>query len=158
MNNAILILYSTYAKSHTSRMYRFMNIEIALVFILNVICYTIVIFHCKEGNSMATKKAAVVTKKSAAKKKPIIKVTSVKATAPRAHTVSTVAAKAKRRIVISQVSAGAVVAEFVGTFIFAAAIIASQGSPVIVGFALIALVLAVNTLSSAHFNPCLLYT
>lgn len=104
---------------------------------------------------MATKKAAVATKKSAAKKKSTTKVTTVKAVEPKVQTVSTVATKTKRRFVVSPVSIGAVVAEFVGTFIFAAAIIASQGSPVIVGFALVALVLAVSTLSSAHFNPAL---
>ncbi len=104
---------------------------------------------------MATKKTAVATKKSAAKKQSTTKVTTVKATEPRAHTVSTVAVKTKQRLSLSPVSIGAVIAEFVGTFIFAAAIIASQGSPVIVGFTLIALVLAINTLSTAHFNPAL---
>lgn len=104
---------------------------------------------------MATKKAAVVTKKSAAKKQSTTKVTSVHATAPRVSTVSTLASKAKSRLASSPVSVGTVVAEFVGTFVFVAAIIASQGSPVIVGFTLIALVLVINTLSSAHFNPAL---
>lgn len=105
---------------------------------------------------MATKKAAVATKKSAAKNNTTTKVTtSVKAPAPQAKTVSTVATKAKQRIALNPVSIGAIVAEFVGTFIFAAAIIASQGSPVIVGFALVGLVLAIGTLSNVHFNPAL---
>ncbi|MEO5950034.1 MAG: aquaporin [Candidatus Saccharimonadales bacterium] len=104
---------------------------------------------------MATKKAAVATKKSAAKKQSITKVTTIKATEPRAHTVTTAVTKSNSRFMLSQVSISAVLAEFVGTFIFTAAIIASQGSPVIVGFTLIGLVLAISTLSNAHFNPAL---
>lgn len=104
---------------------------------------------------MATKKAAVATKKSAAKNKTTTKVTTVKAVEPQTKTVSTVVSKPKQRVALNPVSISAIVAEFVGTFIFAAAIIASQGSPVIVGFALVALVLAIGTLSNAHFNPAL---
>ena len=103
---------------------------------------------------MATKKAAVTTKKSTAKPQTITKVTAVESAKTPVQTVSTVAST-KQRLVLAPTSVGSVIAEFVGTFIFAAGIIASQGSPVIVGFMLVALVLAVNSLSAAHFNPAL---
>ncbi len=47
------------------------------------------------------------------------------------------------------------VAEFIGTFIFAATIIAGQGQPILVFFALVGVVLAVSALSGAYLNPAL---
>jgi len=50
---------------------------------------------------------------------------------------------------------GAVVAEFVGTFMFAGIILAASGQPIIILFALAAIVLAVGHLSGAHVNPAI---
>ena len=50
---------------------------------------------------------------------------------------------------------GALVAEFIGTFLLAAAVIAGQGQPIIVLFALAGIVLLVGTLSGAHLNPAM---
>lgn len=48
---------------------------------------------------------------------------------------------------------GALVAEFIGTFLLAAAVIAGQGQPIIILFAVAGIVLLVGTLSGAHLNP-----
>jgi len=48
---------------------------------------------------------------------------------------------------------GALVAELIGTFLLAGAVIAGQGQPIIVLFAIAGIVLLVGTLSGAHLNP-----
>jgi glycerol uptake facilitator-like aquaporin len=48
---------------------------------------------------------------------------------------------------------GVLVAEFIGTFLLAASVIAGQGQPIIVLFALAGIVLIVGALSGAHLNP-----
>jgi aquaporin Z len=115
----------------------------------------------KEGNYMATKKAASSSKKTTAKKAGVkkqatTKVTTVKAVESR-PAVATEASRKKsfnlninRRPLIA-----ALIAEFVGTFIFAAAVIAGQGQPILVFFALVGVVLAIGTLSGAYVNPAL---
>ncbi len=52
---------------------------------------------------------------------------------------------------------GALLAEFVGTFIFAAVVVATQGQPIFILFALTVIVLAVGGLSGAHFNPAITF-
>jgi aquaporin Z len=110
---------------------------------------------------MATKKAASSTKrstakKSAASKQASTKVTTVKAVESRPVTeaVSSVPSKSKlsfrRRPLLA-----ALIAEFVGTFIFAGTVIAGQGQPILVFFALTGVVLTVGTLSGAYVNPAL---
>ena len=47
----------------------------------------------------------------------------------------------------------AVVLEFIGTFLLAAAVIAGQGQPLVVLFALAAIVLIAGKISGAHVNP-----
>lgn len=49
----------------------------------------------------------------------------------------------------------ALTAEFIGTFLLAAIVIAGQGQPIIVMFALVGIVLLVGTLSGAHVNPAI---
>lgn len=52
---------------------------------------------------------------------------------------------------------GALLAEFVGTFIFAAIVVATQGQPIFILFALTAIVLAIGGLSGAHINPAITF-
>lgn len=99
---------------------------------------------------MATKKAASTAKKSAAKK--TTKVTTVKATKSRNKAANL---KPFRLNFSKSPMVVGMVAEFVGTFVFAAAIIASQGQPVLVLFALVGIVLAFGALSGAYVNPAL---
>lgn len=111
---------------------------------------------------MATKKAASTAKKSTAKKsttaakKQSTNVTTVKAvesapTAPQAATRRGMSRFGLNRTPLI----AALLAEFVGTFIFAATIIAGQGQPILVFFALVGVVLAVGTISGAYVNPAL---
>lgn len=111
---------------------------------------------------MATKKAATNAKKSTPKKsnasqQTTTKVTTVKAVESRPeHAAQTTTSRqatwfsAQRMPMI-----GALVAEFIGTFIFAAAVIAGQGQPILVFFALVGVVLAVGGLSGGYVNPAL---
>lgn len=115
-------------------------------------CYTVTIFLYKEGNTMATKKTASSAKKSAAKKTSpkSTKVTTVKAVSAEKPADTLFGLKMYRSPLL-----GAGLAEFVGTFMFAAAFIAGQGQPVIVLFALVGIVLAVGAMSGAHVNPAI---
>lgn len=104
---------------------------------------------------MATKKATS-TKKNAPVKKtstssPVVAKTTVKtisATAPKAGFSS--------RLETSLQSARlwrALAAEFIGTFLLASVVIAGQGQPIFVLFALIGIVLLIGAVSGAHVNP-----
>lgn len=104
---------------------------------------------------MATKKTASAKKtaKSAPAKQTKTKVTTVKAVAadatPKVAASSRSASSSRGRTVLL----GAILAEFIGTFILAAVAVLSQGQPLFVGFALIAIVLTIGTLSGSHVNP-----
>jgi aquaporin Z len=50
---------------------------------------------------------------------------------------------------------GTLVAEFIGTLLLAVAVIAGQGQPIIIMFAIAGVVLLVGTLSGAHLNPAI---
>lgn len=109
---------------------------------------------------MANKKAASNAKKPAAKKSTTkTKVTTVKATQSRPSKASkpaTVAASPTRRLGRFNVSfTSGLVAEFVGTFIFAGAFIAASGQPLYVLFALVGVMLAVGTVAGGYVNPAL---
>src|SRR5688572_26361909 len=111
---------------------------------------------------MATKKAASnanksTTKKSSASKQTTTKVTTVKAVESRPTTVSaSTATTAPAKFSLRNTSLiAALVAEFIGTFIFAAAVVAGQGQPILVFFALVGIVLTVGALSGAYVNPAL---
>ncbi len=104
---------------------------------------------------MATKKAA--TKKSTVKKsaaqKPATHITTVKAVeSPVAAPVATKAKLPKFSLSNAPLIA-ALIAELVGTFIFAATIVAGQGQPILVLFALAGIVLTIGALSGAYVNP-----
>ncbi|HET6747130.1 MAG TPA: aquaporin [Candidatus Saccharimonadales bacterium] len=110
---------------------------------------------------MATKKAASTSKKStakkaAAKKQTSTKVTTVKAVESRPVAVAEATQKKTFKLDIGRRPLiAALIAEFIGTFIFAAAIIAGQGQPILVFFALVGVVLAIGTMSGAYVNPAL---
>lgn len=109
---------------------------------------------------MATKKAASNAKKSSnnkatSAKQTTTKVTTVKAVESR-PVVREAATPRRRSFDFSRRPlVAALIAEFVGTFIFAATVIAGQGQPILVFFALVGVVLAVGTLSRAYVNPAL---
>lgn len=104
---------------------------------------------------MATKKAAsrakTTTRKSPAKKPTTTKVTTVKAVsaAPAAGAGGRFFKFGRAPLI----SAG--VAELIGTFLFAAAVLVVQGNSFYIGFALAVVTLAVGALSGAHVNPLL---
>lgn len=109
---------------------------------------------------MATKKAASSAKKSSNKKATQAKQTTTKVTTVKAvesRPVVREAASSRRRSFdfSRRPLVAALIAEFVGTFIFAATVIAGQGQPILVFFALVGVVLAVGTLSRAYVNPAL---
>ncbi|HEU5121927.1 MAG TPA: aquaporin [Candidatus Saccharimonadales bacterium] len=110
---------------------------------------------------MATKKAASTAKKSTAKsaaanKQTSAKVTTVKAVESRPASAEGATQKKSFRLNINRRPLiAALIAEFIGTFIFAATIIASQGQPILVFFALVGVVLAIGILSGAYVNPAL---
>jgi aquaporin Z len=110
---------------------------------------------------MATKKAASSAKKSTAKKstaakQTTTKVTTVKAVESRPSVQAAATGKRPARFSFSRSPLiAALVAEFVGTFILAATIVAGQGQPILVFFALVGVVLAVGALSGAYVNPAL---
>lgn len=102
---------------------------------------------------MATKKSASTAKK---------KSTTTKKSAPVAKktttTVKTVSAPARvsQKFNFSRSPLlAASVAEFIGTFLFAAIVLTVSGQPLFVLFGLMAVVLTVGAMSGAHVNPLL---
>lgn len=110
---------------------------------------------------MATKKAASnanksTTKKPIAKKQTTTKVTTVKAVESHPIHRSASARNVTRRFGLMRTPlVAALIAEFIGTFIFAGAVIASSGQPLYVLFAFVGVVLAIGTISGGYANPAL---
>lgn len=111
---------------------------------------------------MATKKAASTAKKPTQKKsttsaqKQSTNVTTVKAVESTSTTPQTTSKRGLSRFGLNRTPlVAALLAEFIGTFIFAATIIAGQGQPILVFFALVGVVLAVGTISGGYVNPAL---
>lgn len=104
---------------------------------------------------MATKKAAAKPVKSTAKKPT----TTAKKPVTKKPAAKSVVATKKTSLFSSPLRGaslvGVLVAEFIGTFLLAATIIAGQGQPIIVLFAIAGIVLLVGTLSGAHLNPAM---
>jgi glycerol uptake facilitator-like aquaporin len=104
---------------------------------------------------MATKKAASSAKKNASKQTST-KVTTVKAvesspmSSPKSSTSPSTKFSLRNTSLVT-----ASIAEFVGTFIFAATVVAGQGQPILVFFALTGVVLAIAALSGGYVNPAL---
>lgn len=105
---------------------------------------------------MATKKATT-TKKKAPVKKAAAPVTVTKTT------VKTVPATAKKQSLGQHIETSllsgslwrALAAEFIGTFLLAAVIIAGQGQPIFVLFGLVGIVLLIGSISGSHVNPAI---
>ncbi len=104
----------------------------------------------------------MATKKTASAKKSAT--TAAKQTKTKVTTVKAVTADTKPKTASSKKSVsgvlqgrsellGAYIAEFIGTFILAAVAVLSQGQPLTVGFALVAIVLTIGALSGSHVNP-----
>ena len=111
---------------------------------------------------MATKKVASTKKKPVAKKPATTKQTSTKVTTlkavesrPVAKTAAVSATRGRRFGLMNTPLTAALVAEFVGTFAFAAVLIAGQGQPILALFALAGIVLTVGTFSGGYVNPAL---
>ncbi|HWT40674.1 MAG TPA: aquaporin [Dongiaceae bacterium] len=104
---------------------------------------------------MATKKAT-----STKKKAPVKKTTTSKASTT---TVKTVPATAKKETLGDHVETSlksarlwrALAAEFIGTFLLASVVIAGQGQPIFVLFALVGVVLLIGGISGGYVNPAL---
>ncbi len=110
---------------------------------------------------MATKKAASTKKKAPAKK-----TTSTSKSASAAvtkTTVKTAPATAKKQSLGQHLETSlmsgslwrSLAAEFIGTFLLAAVIIAGQGQPIFVLFGLAGIVLLLGSISGAHVNPAI---
>lgn len=104
----------------------------------------------------------MATKKAASTKKRAQVVHASAAPAPKT-TVTTVSASAHKQAAGTKIekelqSASfwrALAAEFIGTFLLAAVVIAGQGQPIFVLFALVGIVLLVGGISGAHVNPAI---
>ncbi len=99
---------------------------------------------------MATKKATTTKKVSSAKSSSAKTTTTVKS-APVASTSSF--SDHISQSVRSYDLWRALAAEFVGTFLLAAVVIAGQGQPIFVLFGLVGIVLLIGAVSGAHVNP-----
>lgn len=101
---------------------------------------------------MATKKAATIKKKA-----PAVKAAATKTT------VKTVPATAKKQTLGQHIENSlqsprlwrSLAAEFIGTFMLASVVIAGQGQPIFVLFALVGIVLLIGGISGAHVNPAI---
>jgi len=101
---------------------------------------------------MATKKPASTSKKSVKKPAPVAKKTTTIVTTVK----SAPAVAASRKFSFSRSPLlGASVAEFIGTFLLVAVVLATQNQPLYVLFGAVAVVVAVGAMSGAHLNPAL---
>lgn len=106
---------------------------------------------------MATKKAKKSIKKSTVNK-PVAKITTVKATSEKSEKAANwkeKLAKYKAPQLKNGQLVGALVAEFVGTFLFVAFYMGTQGDPRYAVFAMIGIVLIIGSISSAVINPAM---
>lgn len=101
---------------------------------------------------MATRKASSAAKKSTAKRSTAAK--------PKSKTVSAAASKNKQVVLFGlkfnkSPLLGALIAEFVGTFLLVASILTVQGQPLFVAFAIVGIAMIIGGFSGSHFNPAL---
>lgn len=105
----------------------------------------------------------MATTKATSKKKAPAKKTSTSSKATTKTTVKTVSATAKKQTLGQHVENAlqsvtlwrALAAEFIGTFMLASVVIAGQGQPIFVLFALVGIVLLIGGISGAHVNPAI---
>ena len=106
---------------------------------------------------MATK-AATTNKKASAKKSAAVRSTKTTkttvTTAPVAATTNTFAGHIQQSVRSTSLWR-ALGAELVGTFLLASVVIAGQGQPIFVLFALVGIVLILGGISGAHVNPAI---
>ena len=104
---------------------------------------------------MATKKAATTTKKAPAKKKSSAAKTSTTVkSAPVAATSTKNTFTGHIQTSVRSVTLWrALGAELFGTFLLASVVIAGQGQPIFILFALAGIILLVGAISGAHVNP-----
>jgi glycerol uptake facilitator-like aquaporin len=114
-------------------------------------CYHV---YYKEGDIMATK--AATTKKSATAKSAAKTTRTSAKTAPVAATKNTFVGHVQDSV-RSLTLWRALIAEFIGTFLLAAIVLASRGEPIYVLFGLAGIVLLVGTISGAHVNPAVTF-
>lgn len=104
---------------------------------------------------MATKKATSTNKKAPAKKSAAAKSTKTTVTtAPVAASSNTLSGHIQQSV-RSTALWRALGAELVGTFLLAGVVIAGQGQPIFVLFALVGIVLTLGAISGAHVNPAI---
>ena len=105
---------------------------------------------------MATKKAKKSIKKTTTTKKPVAKTTVVKA-APVAKKTALAKSQAffKSQKVVNGRFIATLVAEFIGTFIFVAFFMSTQGDPRYAMFALVGIALLIGGISGAAVNPAM---
>lgn len=72
-------------------------------------------------------------------------------------TVTRSSSSTSAKDLVTNAPVGALFGELIGTFLLAATVIATQGQPIFVLFALTAIVLAVGNLSGAHVNPAITF-
>jgi len=101
---------------------------------------------------MADKKAAKSKKKSTVSKK-----TTVEATAAKTNQYRAFLREYKRftKSLKQTPIVGAIIAEFIGTFILTIAMLQMQGSPLFVAFAFVGAIMIVGGISGAHLNPAI---
>lgn len=102
---------------------------------------------------MATKKTASTAKKKSATTKKSAPV--AKKTTTTVKTVSATSRVSKKFSFSRSPLLAASVAEFVGTFLFAAVVLTVSGQPLFILFGLMAIVLTIGAVSGAHVNPLL---
>lgn len=122
------------------------------MFVSVTLWYTMAIFHLKEGRINMATKTAISSNKKSTPEKPQAKTSTVEATdsIDVKSSYESFCAKLKKTPLV-----GAVVAEFIGTFLLVSAVFAVQNQPLYVAFALIAIVLLVGNVSGAHVNPAM---
>lgn len=103
---------------------------------------------------MATKKAKKSVKKTTTTKKPAVNTKAVKA-APALKKVSVENKKNKFFKLANGHFIATLVAEFIGTFIFVAFYMSTQGDPRYAMFALIGIALLIGSISGAAINPAM---
>jgi len=104
---------------------------------------------------MATKKAATTKKTATAKKPAVVNTTKTTVTtAPAVATTSTFSGHIQSSV-RSTALWRALGAELVGTFLLASVVIAGQGQPIFVLFALVGIVLTLGAISGSHVNPAI---
>lgn len=104
---------------------------------------------------MATKKAATSIKKTPARKSASAHTTKKSVTsAPATATKNTFVGHVQESI-RSATLWRTLGAELIGTFLLASVVIAGQGQPIFVLFALVGIVLLVGAISGAHVNPAI---